>query len=147
MLYFAYGSNMSSPRLIARVGALRVLGLAELEGYRHRFSKRGKDGTGKGNVEPEAGARVRGVLYALEPAQLERLRGFESGYREVEFELEFGFGPQVSRGPTRRWPAVSFEALAVVRGLEPTPAYLEHYRAGMREHAMPLDYRAQVLKG
>lgn len=128
IFYFAYGSNMSSPRLVQRVGPVRVLGRARLEGYRHSFSKRGNDGTAKGNVERAVGAAVQGVLYALEPAQLEHLRSFEGGYRQVEFE--------VLREDGERVRAASFEALALVRGLEPTPAYLEHYSAGMREHGL-----------
>ena len=51
--YFAYGSNMSTPRLVQRVGEVRVLGPARLEGYEHRFSKRGNDGSAKGNVDEQ----------------------------------------------------------------------------------------------
>ena len=134
--YFAYGSNMSTPRLVQRVGEVRVLGPARLEGYEHRFSKRGNDGTAKGNVERVEGAVVWGVLYELERDQLARLRGFESGYRQVDFSISFDAAPV---------HAVSFEALAIVRGLEPTRAYLSHYLEGMREHQLPPDYRRRLF--
>lgn len=134
--YFAYGSNMSTPRLVQRVGEVRILGSARLEGYEHRFSKRGNDGTAKGNVERVDGAVVWGVLYELAAEQLVRLRGFESGYRQVGFSISFNAAPV---------HAVSFEALEIVRGLEPTPAYLSHYLEGMREHRLPPDYQRQLF--
>lgn len=137
-LYFAYGSNMSTPRLERRIGCVRVLGRARLDGYRHRFSKHGNDGTAKGNVEPSSGTAVWGVLYALDDDQLARLELFESGYRRVRFEVELDRG--------ERLDAHSFEALAAVRGLVPTDAYLAHYRAGMREHQLPADYQRELLR-
>ena len=134
--YFAYGSNMSTPRLEQRVGPVRVLGRAWLDHYCHRFSKHGNDGTAKGNVEPDPGQHVWGVLFELESAQLECLRGFESGYRMVHFELTLEHRPV---------HAATFEALNVVRELAPSDTYIRHYIAGMREHAIPSHYRAALL--
>lgn len=134
--YFAYGSNMSTLRLVQRVGEVGLLGPARLEGYEHRFSKRGNDGSAKGNVERVEGALVWGVLYELDAEQLVRLRGFESGYRQVRFSVSLGAAPV---------HAVSFEALAIVRGLEPTQAYLSHYLEGMREHQLPPDYQRALF--
>ena len=143
LLYFAYGSNMSRARLEARVGAVLDHGRATLSDYRHRFSKHGVDGTGKGNIEDVAAlseaARVWGVLYSLTPGQFEVLAGFETGYRPVQL-------PMVRT--TREHSRVhSFVALEIVEGLRPTAQYLEHYRRGMHEHGIPEDYMAEILAG
>ena len=46
-LYFAYGSNLSSPRLRARVPSARPEGVARLEGQRLALDKPGRDGTAR----------------------------------------------------------------------------------------------------
>jgi gamma-glutamylcyclotransferase len=136
--YFAYGSNMSRSRLETRVGAVRVLGRGQLHTHRHRFSKLGRDGTGKGNVEARSGESVWGVVYELDSHQLARLAGFELGYREESFEIDLH-----GRGELVR--TTSYQALKIVPGLTPTPGYLEHYLVGMREHGIPEDYRELIL--
>lgn len=139
--YFAYGSNMSRLRLEQRVGLVQVLGRGRLDGHRHRFSKLGRDGTGKGNIEPHEHASVWGVLYELEDGQLARLTEFEFGYRHtlVPVALTAESGRAVG--------ASSFAALQIVEALEPTAAYIEHYQIGMAEHGIPQDYRQQLLAG
>ncbi len=132
MRYFAYGSNMSRSRIEARLGAVVDLGRARCPARLHRFSKLGRDGTGKGNIEVDGGALVWGVVYELDAAQFERLVEFEFGYRVVELGLERG-------------SALSFEALRPAPGLAPSREYLEHYVAGVREHRIPEDYLAAVL--
>jgi gamma-glutamylcyclotransferase len=140
--YFAYGSNMSRARLEARLGPVRDLGRARCPDRHHRFSKLGRDGTGKGNIEVLAGALVWGVVYELGETQLERLAKFEFGYRGTLLDLGLA-EPALERGGAVR--AASFEALTPVAGLAPTRAYLEHYVAGIREHGIPEAYANAVL--
>ena len=135
--YFAYGSNMSRARLEARIDRVRVVGPAVLEDHRHRFSKLGRDGTGKGNIEGHARARVWGVVYELDEAQLRRLAVFEGGYREDTLSVNLPSGEGVVTH--------SFRALEVVEGLAPSADYLGHYLQGMREHALPEHYVEAVL--
>ena len=106
--YFAYGSNMSTPRLERRIGPVRCHGRAWLDDYCHRFSKRGNDGTAKDNVERASGARVWGVVYELALPQLEILRGFETGYRALEVGVTLDGHASVAVR------AASFEAIAAV---------------------------------
>jgi gamma-glutamylcyclotransferase len=135
--YFAYGSNMSRARLEGRLGRVADLGRARCADRRHRFSKLGLDGTGKGNLEPAAAGLVWGVLYELDAGQLERLVAIETGYRLLEIEVELdGIGLV---------PTVSFEALEQRAGLAPTREYVEHYVTGIREHGIPDAYLAVVL--
>jgi len=139
--YFAYGSNMSSARLERRVGRVRCVGRGWLDDYCHQFSKHGTDGTAKGNVEPARGERVWGVIYELDPDQLDVLATFETGYRPASYTV------QPHDDPAAAVRAASFEALAVVRGIQPSPAYLHHYLAGLREHDIPRDYQRAILQG
>ncbi|MFO7562594.1 MAG: gamma-glutamylcyclotransferase family protein [Enhygromyxa sp.] len=139
MRYFAYGSNMSRARLEARLGRVVDLGRARCPDRRHEFSKLGRDGSGKGNIELARDELVWGVVYEIEPVQLERLIEFEFGYRVVEVEVE------VELATPEPEPAVTFEALACCPGLAPTREYLEHYVAGIREHRIPDAYLAAVL--
>jgi gamma-glutamylcyclotransferase len=50
MKYFAYGSNMLTERLRARVGGAAALSKVCVCGYRVRFHKRSDDGSGKCNI-------------------------------------------------------------------------------------------------
>jgi hypothetical protein len=138
LLYFAYGSNMSSARLEARVGEVRVMGWSSVVGYRHAFNKHGADGTAKGNIVRDPAATVHGVVFEISIQQLEVLTVHEGGYRAVELRaLHCGSGVEhVVR---------SFEAVRPVDGLEPTVEYLDHYRRGMDEHGLPDAYRALIL--
>ena len=147
MRYFAYGSNLSRARIQARLGPVRDLGRAHLPGRVHRFSKRGRDGSGKGNVERApigADARVWGVVYELSDAQFDRLTEFELGYRVVTLELPGApvLATAATRGPM---PVSSFEALTPGPELAPTREYLDHYVTGVREHGIPDDYLDALL--
>lgn len=132
--YFAYGSNMSRARLEARVGSVHDHGRARLDDYVHRFSKLGRDGTGKGNIERAPGRSCWGVLYELDAAQLERLIDFEMGYGATTLRVH----PVL--GDARPCPALSFVAHEIVAELRPKAAYVEFYRQGMVEHGIPESY-------
>ncbi len=132
-LYFAFGSNMCRARLAERVGQVQVRGLARAPGWRHRFNKRGRDGTGKGNIEP-ADAQVWGVLYWLNADQLHVLDGFEGGYERRLIRVDGGTTVE----------AVSYVGLYPGPSLSPAPWYLEHYRAGIREHGLPAAWLAEI---
>ena len=126
--YFAYGSNMCRARLEARVGGVRDLGAAPLDDYIHRFTKPGGDGTAKGNIERRAGSRVLGVLYEITGTQLEVLATHEGGYRRMIV-------------PVRELSVVTFTAVAPgPQSIGPTDRYLSHYRRGIEEHGIGLDY-------
>lgn len=78
--YFAYGSNMSSVRLGARVNGAVALGCAELRHHRLVLTKLSHDGSGKANVQAVRGDSVWGVVYELDDVELLRLDRFEAGY-------------------------------------------------------------------
>jgi hypothetical protein len=111
-----------------------------VQGYCHRFNKRGADGSAKGNIVRLPGAVVHGVLYQLTPEQLQELAKYEGGYIRNELRVLHRTGASLVQG-------VSFEAHAslVAPGLVPTEEYVAHYEAGMREHGLPPDYVRRVL--
>lgn len=127
MRYFAYGSNMRRARLEARVGDVIDRGWVTLHHYRHSFQKLGSDGTAKGTIVTATEQKVHGVLYEIDDGQVGVLTECEGGYRRIDVDLDGA-------------AAITFEALRLVEGLQPTDDYLEHYFAGMTEHGLPVDY-------
>ncbi len=138
-LYFAYGSNMSSRRLLARVPDAVLAGTAVLHGYRLAFV-RGEvnDGSGKCNLCPceREGARVHGVLWRMQAdgyATLDRIEGGTYGYRRIEVE---------AFGAAGRLAAATYvaEACEARHACAPYDWYLDLVLDGAREHALPWEY-------
>jgi hypothetical protein len=67
ILYFAYGSNMSTPRLRYRVPGCRFTFVARLPNYKLCFHKRSKDGSAKCNAfrTAEPTDAVIGAVYEI----------------------------------------------------------------------------------
>ena len=135
-LYLAFGSNMHRLRLERRVGMVIDHGRAVLRDYCHGFTKRGSDGTGKGNIRPRLRGQVHGVVYELSRGQLDELERYEGGYARVRLEVLTG---------SERLAVESFQSSMWSPNLAPTENYLEHYRRGMIEHALPDAYVREVL--
>jgi hypothetical protein len=74
VLYFAYGSKMSSIRLRERMPSCRAIGTATLPGHVLRFHKRSTDKSGKCNAFATGNDdRVIGVLFSFDPAERAKL--------------------------------------------------------------------------
>jgi hypothetical protein len=65
MIYFAYGSNMLTARLVRRCPGAKEMRSAQLAGYRLRFDKRSRDGSGKGTIHSTSSQhdKIYGVLF------------------------------------------------------------------------------------
>ena len=139
--YFAYGSNMSSARLAARVPSARSQVIACLRDWRLAFDKPGRDGTGKANLVSAAGRVVWGVAYTLDPAEWEVLDRFEPGYRRVGVRCERPDGTPLD--------AVTYVFGARDGGgrrdLAPSDEYLGYVIAGAQEHGLPAAYLESIL--
>ncbi len=113
-LYFAYGSNLLSTRLIARCPSARVVGTAMTEGWMVSFTKPGADDSGKAGLVEREGACQPGVVYELatqEMPLLDRFEGLGHGYsRDDDFAVTMlNTGEPVSTAtymPTRHDPAL-----------------------------------------
>jgi hypothetical protein len=135
--YFAYGSNMSSRRLIARVPDARPLGTGVLGGHELRFHKRGKDGSGKCDAHQvdRDDARVVGVLFEVSPEGktiLDRIEGLGAGYEEKLVTVTTPDG--------NRTLAHTYYATDIADGLLPYCWYRHHVLSGAREFGLPADY-------
>lgn len=133
-LYFAYGSNMLTRRLLGRTPSARAVGLATLHGHALRWHKVSKDGSGKCDVVASADGTVYGVLFEIDlsdkPA-LDRAEGLGWGYRQVELEV------QTAGGPVQ---ALSYQATNIDHGTKPYDWYQTLVVAGAREHGLSADY-------
>jgi len=130
-LYFAYGSNLSSARLLARVASARPLAPAQLLGWSLRTNKRGRDGSGKANLRSEARECVWGALYSMDPDAWPALDACEEGYARVSVEvLTHQDSLQASTYVSERLTA------------DPVPFswYKQLIVDGAREHGLPEDW-------
>lgn len=137
---FAYGSNMSSTRLRARVPSARVIGRGVLHGHQLVWHKVSIDGSGKCDVitSDTPDAAVHGVVYAIdqsEKATLDHAEGLGKGYDERKVVVEVGGAPLV---------ATMYYATRKDPGLKPYSWYKAHVLAGAREHDLPLAYIAAL---
>lgn len=130
-LYFAYGSNMCSERLRARIPDVEPVGRARWPGMRLAFNKIGVDGSGKANLIPDPVSVAWGVVFRIPAAAWTILDGFEPGYvRSACALLVDGDQPTsadvyLGKGPLRHTP--------------PHDWYREHLLRGAIEHALPED--------
>lgn len=144
LYYFAYGSNMSSPRLKARLPEAKPLGHGMASGFEVIFHKRGfVDGSGKcGLIHCDREqAVVHGVVFELPVStkpSLDRIEGVGHGYDCIELSVQhFTLGTI---------PCQSYLATALDESLLPYDWYLEHVMAGAREHELPGDYLNKLSK-
>ena len=140
MYYFAYGSNMSTPRLTARIKASNV-GTGKLMQYRLAFHKRGKsDGTGKCDIIFTDHSRdyVQGVLYEIaeqDKTVLDQIEGVGNGYisKEVTIKTEKG-----------AIQAMAYVATDIDDTLVPLDWYKEHVLYGAKENHLDASYIERI---
>lgn len=137
MLYFAYGSNMSSRRLQARVPSATALGVAILERHRLAFHKTGRlDGSAKCDAELTGVPfhRVIGVLFDISPehkALLDSAEGLGSGYARKTVCV---------RMESSLFDAFTYYATITDTTLKPLQWYKQHVLHGALEHGLPAEY-------
>lgn len=146
MLYFAYGSNMLTERLQARVPSAQPQGRATLSGHGLSFHKRSRDGSGKcslANSTDEASS-VHGVLFEVSPDDLSALdeaehRGYGYDRRKMSVQTT-----------TRTVEAFAYVAQPayVDRSLLPYDWYRALVVAGAQQHELPSSYwrRLQTVR-
>lgn len=144
VIYFAYGSNLSTPRLRFRVPGAQPIGLAHLTGHRLMFRKRGSDGSAKCDAAqtdvPED--VVIGVLFAIPAGELEglhRAEGRGHHYSDHWVRVTDASGDSVEALIYRALPAHFDDQLAPYRW------YWDFVADGAREHGIPADYIAQFI--
>lgn len=143
LLYFAYGSNMSTPRLRRRIASARRVAVASLAGHALRFHKRGRDGTAKCDACHTGRARdvVHGVVFeirATDKPRLDACEGLGHGYLEKTVTVTDRAGAQ--------YRAFTYYATDIAAGLLPYRWYKQHVLRGACEHALPAAYIARIRR-
>lgn len=139
VVYFAYGSNMHSPRLQFRAPGCKVIGVATLIGHELRFHKSSKDGSAKCNAFWTGGSTdlVVGVLYSIPTSQkaaLDKAEGLGQGYDEATVTVMIAEGKAID--------AVTYLASdgATNDKLKPYQWYKDFVETGASEHDLPEAY-------
>lgn len=139
LLYFAYGSNMYSPRLRFRVPGCVPIGTASLVGRALRFHKRGADGSGKCDAHFTGKTHdvVIGVLYRIPESEKPRLDTFEGSGKGYFNELV-----SVIREGRVLYNVATYVAdiAAIDAGLRPYQWYKDFVVLGALEHGLPGAY-------
>jgi cation transport regulator ChaC len=129
LIYFAYGSNMSTKRLKARAPSAKVLGTGILDGYALAFHKVSQnDGSAKCDIVESLSGQVLGVLFEIskpDKSDLDRWEGLNLGYEEMMVEIRTETGNTVS--------AFTYFATITDRELQPFTWYKRHVLEGARE--------------
>ena len=143
MLYFSYGSNMSSRRLRKRVPSARCVTVATLVSHRLEFHKIGRDNSAKCNAH-ETGNQddlVIGVVFDIheqEKAVLDQAEGLGAGYEIKQVIIHADNGIQIQ--------AFTYYATLIDDDLLPYHWYKQHVAAGAMEHNLPEYYQHSIIQ-
>lgn len=135
-LYFAYGSNMSTVRLQARIPHAAPVGRACWPGMELMFNKVGRDGTGKANLVVQEKTCAWGVVFELGAADWDVLDRFEPGYARRSCQVILDSGKLLS--------TQVYLGIEPIRALPPLDVYRDHLIRGAREHGLPDDVMARI---
>ena len=144
VVYFAYGSNMSTARLRERMPGCKALGTATLPGHALHFHKRSADKSGKCNAFASGNdSGVIGVLFSFDPAeraQLDKAEGVGNGYEHAMVTVINDKG--------RRRQVLTYLASPdyIDDSLKPYSWYKDFVLAGGTEHSLPPEYIAEYIQ-
>ena len=135
--YFAFGSNLSSARLLERIPEASKHCVAILEQHRLCWHKKGRDLSGKCDIDftgnPED--TVYGVIYQVthdEKLALDAYEGAGIGYERREIEVTALHGELIE--------VFTYYAIEVDQRRQPYHWYKEHVLRGALEHGLPQHY-------
>ncbi|NNE38679.1 MAG: gamma-glutamylcyclotransferase [Gammaproteobacteria bacterium] len=137
LLYFAYGSNMSMPRLTSRVPSARAITSAKLVGHNFTFHKISITGSGKCHIACTNNPDdiVWGIVFeilAIEKILLDEKEDLGRGYNVKQVSVSGKNGEIIS--------AFTYYGLVLESSLKPFIWYKEHVLRGAEEHDLPPDY-------
>ena len=141
MLYFSYGSNMSSKRVKDRVPSANFVTVATLYKHDLRFHKKGKDDSGKCDVYETNNNEhsVIGVVFEiseLEKPGLDRIEELGYGYEEKIVRLTAYAGEIIE--------ATTYYATSIDSRLKPYHWYKHHVLTGAKENRLPEVYKVKI---
>jgi len=135
--YFAFGSNLSSRRLLQRLPGVEVRCVATLGGHQLCWRKNDRGQSGKCDIEftGQDHHLVYGVIYHMNPDERRILDGIEGdgfGYERRDVQVESVAGEILD--------AFTYYALDIDHRQQPFHWYKEHVLRGAEEHAFPPHY-------
>jgi gamma-glutamylcyclotransferase (GGCT)/AIG2-like uncharacterized protein YtfP len=136
VLYFAYGSNMSTSRFLARIACARSAGIAYLKNKKVLFNKVSTDGSGKANLVDSPGDVTWGVLYQIDFQDLSTLDKIEADYDRIQVQVLRSDGDSVK--------AVIYISTYLTSDPVAYDWYKELVLSGAREHNLLRDYIAYL---
>ncbi len=143
ILYFAYGSNMLTERLVRRCPSASPVGPAVLEDHALAFSKIGNEGSGKATIVERTGEAAFGVVFTLDVAErdlLDRFEGRGNGYDRIDdCAVRLLKADATVSACTYKAPPAFRDA-----SLLPFDWYHALVIAGARQHGLPEDYVARL---
>lgn len=143
MKYLAYGSNMLSKRLRARVPSACALGVGQLRSWHLCFHKRSLDLSGKCSIvcSEKSGAIVHGVVFRIDPSEkrgLDKAERLGAGYRCEEVQVRMG------EDELSAFTYVAQDS-HLDESLLPYSWYKELVVAGALEHGLPSGHVEKLL--
>jgi len=141
MLYFSYGSNMSSKRLKDRVPSACYVTIATLFKHELRFHKKSIDGSSKCDAY-ETGMddhQIIGVIFEVsesEKPELDKKEGLHNGYEEKLVNLVTQSGEHVE--------AITYYATNFDKTKKPYDWYKQHVINGAEEFGLPEEYIEKI---
>jgi gamma-glutamylcyclotransferase (GGCT)/AIG2-like uncharacterized protein YtfP len=142
MLYFAYGSNLSSTRLASRVPSAQLITRGQLNKHRLLFHKIGRDGSAKCDAYYTGLAEdiILGAVYQIDPDQkkhLDQAEGLGNGYEIKRVAILSLAGEMVD--------AFTYYATHITADIKPFQWYKEHVLRGFHEHRFPDQYIEKIM--
>lgn len=139
--YFAFGSNLASPRLLQRIPAASVYCVAKLGEHRLCWRKNDRGQSGKCDIDftGEPDHLVYGVIYRMTHAdklELDVYEGTGFGYAHKTVEVVTLQGETIE--------AFTYYALDIDHQQQPFHWYKEHVLRGALEHGLPPHYVEQI---
>ena len=134
--YFAYGSNMSLPRLRKRVPRAEFLDSICVNGFTLVVNKRSIDGSAKCNLQTSADCHIWGVLYSIYSSDislLDKAEGLGYGYNKEWIEISH-------RGAKLPIFFYIADSAHIREDMEPYDWYMQFVISGAEEHGFPEGY-------
>jgi len=141
MLYFAYGSNLSTTRLTTRVPSAKLMSTGKLNLHKLLFHKVGRDGSAKCNAffTGRLDDYLYGALYRIDPdhkKHLDQAEGLGNGYETKQVTIITGSGKMIT--------AFTYYATRIAANIEPFHWYKQHVLSGAKEHCFPEPYIEKI---
>lgn len=133
-LYFAYGSNMLTPRLQARCPSAQPLGRAIARGWQVDFVKPALDGSGKAGLVAAMREEAHGVLFRVARQDLPALDKAEAVGKGYDREDAFSV---FSLSSSTEVTVVTYLPRQTRLGLHPYDWYHRLCLEGARQHGLP----------